>query len=77
MRPLFRWIVGDVSTEGYHVLSQAIRNILRIYKNNFDFLICSNAVHENSKKKIKTIQHPKKKTKKKHKKKKKFIKKVK
>lgn len=55
MRPLFRWVVGDVSAEGFYVLSQAIRNIIRIYKNYFDFLICSNAVHENSKKNIKKI----------------------
>jgi hypothetical protein len=48
-KPLFRWIIGDVEPEGFSVLSESIRNILKFYKNEFDFLICSNAINLNSK----------------------------
>jgi hypothetical protein len=43
-KPLFRWIVGDVNPQGLLVFSQTIRNLIKLYKNYFDFLICSNAI---------------------------------
>jgi len=55
MKPLFRWVIGDVNPEGFCVLSQAITNALRLYKNDFDFLICSNAVNSTCKKKLQEI----------------------
>lgn len=48
-KPLFRWIIGDVQKEGFCILYESIRNILKFYKKEFDFLICSNAVNLNSK----------------------------
>ena len=36
-------------------MSQAIKNALRLYKNDFDFLICSNAVNSTCKKKLQDI----------------------
>ncbi|RTK95655.1 MAG: hypothetical protein EKK64_06165 [Neisseriaceae bacterium] len=55
MKPLFRWIIGDVSQEGFHILSEAVRNITTFYKNDFDFLICSNAENLNSNIELKKI----------------------
>jgi hypothetical protein len=55
MKPLFRWVIGDVRNEGFCILSDAIKNLLKLYKNDFDFLICSNATKSNSKKKLKEI----------------------
>lgn len=54
-KPLFRWIIGDSNSNGLCVFSHAIKNIIRLYKNNFDFLICSNAINLNCKDEIKKI----------------------
>lgn len=54
-KPLFRWVVGDVNSEGFCVLYQAVKNVLKLYKDKFDFLICSNAAKKSSKIKLQEI----------------------
>lgn len=54
-KPLFRWIVGDVSFDGLRILHKSIQSVAKLYKNEFDFLVCSNASDVGCKKRLQSM----------------------
>jgi len=43
-KPILRWCIGDVSELGIYCLKLSIKNMLRLYKDKFDYYICYNTI---------------------------------
>lgn len=39
---IFRWTIGNTTRDGYDCLEASIRNMLRLYRERFDYYICYN-----------------------------------
>ena len=46
-KPILRWTIGQVSTEGMECLKISVDNIVKLYKNNFQLFICYNNIEKN------------------------------
>jgi hypothetical protein len=44
LKPLFRWVVGPMSSEGLILFKMAVKKVKKIYGNKFDYLICYNNI---------------------------------
>ena len=44
MKPLWRWVVGDVHKDGLSILRQSIKNVKSLYGSLFDYLVCFNGI---------------------------------
>lgn len=44
MKPLLRWVVGPVGELGLRILRNSVRNIVSMYGERFDYLICYNQI---------------------------------
>ena len=45
-KPIIRWTIGNASKEGIDCLKFSVKNIVRIYKKEFDYFICFNKINK-------------------------------
>ncbi|RDJ35114.1 MAG: hypothetical protein DWQ19_09780 [Crenarchaeota archaeon] len=45
MKPLLRWTIGNVHHYGFQILAQSIDKLKKIYKDEFDYLVCHNSLN--------------------------------
>lgn len=48
MKPIVRWTIGDVSSEGLLCLESSVVNFINLYKKKFDYYICYNNIEINN-----------------------------
>jgi hypothetical protein len=46
-KPILRWTIGQVSTEGMECLKISVHNIVKLYKDQFQLFICYNNIEKN------------------------------
>ena len=58
--PVFRWIIGDVSEQGFEIFSECIRRTTQTYCGKFEWLICSNVKDVKNLEKLERISQKRK-----------------
>jgi hypothetical protein len=54
IKPIIRWTIGNALTNSsYEILSNSIKNIIKLYKNEFEYFVCYNDVNVEETNKIK------------------------
>ncbi len=57
-KPLLRWTIGPVHPLGFKILKHSVHTFKKIYKNEFDYIICHNQLTNQQKEIINTINIP-------------------